>query len=50
MDHPYFIAAAYGITALALVLLVAWVVFDRRARRAELAALEAGGLSRRSER
>jgi heme exporter protein D len=52
MQNEYFgfIAAAYGISALALLGLAAWVILDARARRAEMAALEASGLRRRSAR
>ena len=50
MDHPYFVAAAYGISLVVLVALIAWILLDRRARMAELAELEAAGVRRRSER
>lgn len=49
-DYFGFIASAYGISALALIGLAAWVFLDARARRAEIAALEASGLRRRSSR
>ena len=48
MSHLAFVSIAYGVTALTLVVLVAWVLIDQRARRAELAELEAQGIRRRS--
>ncbi len=43
-------AAAYAITAIVLAGLVGWVLLDQRARRRDLAELEAAGVRRRSER
>ena len=48
MTENEFVFAAYAVTALALAALVAWVVLDQRARRKELAELEAMGIRRRS--
>ena len=48
--HALYVTAAYGVSALALAGLIAWVLHDQRARRREMAALEAGGLRRRSDR
>lgn len=48
MTENEFVFAAYAVTALALAALVAWVVLDQRARRRELAELEAMGIRRRS--
>jgi heme exporter protein D len=48
--HAIYVLAAYGITALTLAGLIAWIVGDHRARRRELAELEAHGLRRRSDR
>ena len=47
---PYagFILAAYGIAALVVAALVAWVVIDHAAQRRVLRDLEARGISRRS--
>jgi len=50
MSHELFVAAAYGISALGILALVAWNLIDQRARRAELADLEARGVRRRSVR
>ena len=48
--HGLYVAAAYGISVLAIAALVAWVVLDQRARRREMAELEASGVRRRSDR
>jgi heme exporter protein D len=50
MQYFGFIFASYAITALVLGALIAWVILDHRGRRAELAALEAQGVRRRSDR
>ena len=50
MSHEVFVAAAYGISALGILALVAWNLIDQRARKAELAELEARGVRRRSDR
>ena len=44
-----FIIAAYGMAALVVVGLIAWVRADHEAQRRRLAALEARGVTRRSE-
>jgi len=49
-SHADFIVAAYGVAVLVIALLVGWVVLDRRAQKNKLAQLEAGGMTRRSER
>jgi heme exporter protein D len=49
-DYFGFILSAYGISALAILGLLVWVILDARARRAEIQALEASGLRRRSAR
>ena len=48
---PYaaFILAAYGIAALVVAALVAWVLIDNAAQRRMLRDLEARGVSRRSD-
>lgn len=48
--HMLYVAAAYGITAVVLAGLVGWVLLDQRARKRELAELEASGIRRRSDR
>ena len=48
--HALYVTAAYAVSGLALAGLVAWVLLDSRARRREMAELEASGLRRRSDR
>lgn len=48
--HALFVTAAYAVSALAIAGLIGWIVLDGRARRRDLAALEASGLRRRSDR
>lgn len=48
--HALYVTAAYAISALAIAGLVAWIFLDQRARRRELAELEASGARRRSDR
>jgi len=49
MTHFAFVAFSFGATALTILALIGWVVLDQRARRAELADLEAHGVRRRSD-
>jgi heme exporter protein D len=48
--HAGFIVAAYAVAALVLAALIAWVALDYRAQRQKIDALEARGVTRRSER
>ncbi|WP_274627163.1 heme exporter protein CcmD [Arvimicrobium flavum] len=48
--HDYYVAAAYGISALALAATIGWIVLDQQARRREFTELEAQGVRRRSDR
>ena len=48
--HALYVSAAYGFSALAILALVGWILLDQRARKRELAALEASGIRRRSDR
>jgi heme exporter protein D len=48
--HAVFIVAAYAGVALLVLALIGWVALQARRVRARLAALEAAGLRRRSER
>jgi heme exporter protein D len=48
MDHAGFIIAAYSLTAVVVIGLIAWVLADQRAQRRAIAALEARGARRRS--
>ncbi|KQT82234.1 heme exporter protein CcmD [Aurantimonas sp. Leaf443] len=47
-DYLAFVAAAYVLSAFAILALGAWIFLDARAQRRALAALEAGGVRRRS--
>ena len=47
--HALYVAAAYGVSALVLAGLALWILADQRARRREMAALEASGVRRRSD-
>ncbi|MGF6159084.1 heme exporter protein D [Ensifer sp. KUDG1] len=48
MSHAAYVFTSYGIATVTVLGLIAWVVFDGRARRRELAELEASGIRRRS--
>ena len=48
MTHTFYIAMSYGIMAVTVLCLIGWVWLDGRARRKELAELEASGIRRRS--
>ncbi|MFC3326456.1 heme exporter protein CcmD [Mesorhizobium cantuariense] len=48
--HALYVTAAYGITAVVLIGLIGWILFDQRARKRELAELEAAGVQRRSDK
>ena len=52
MLGPYagFILGSYGMAAVVIGVLVGWVVLDHRRQLAELADLEARGVTRRSVR
>ncbi len=48
--HMTFIVSAYGVAALIVAAMIAWVMFDHRRQLRMLAELEARGITRRSER
>ena len=48
--HAGFIIAAYAVTAVVLVAMVAWIVLDGRRMQRRLDELEARGVRRRSAR
>jgi heme exporter protein D len=50
MNHAPFIIGSYAVTAIVLAALLAWVVLDGRAVARRLAALEARGIRRRSDK
>lgn len=47
-EHAGFVIASYGVTAIVVLALIAWVVIDHRIQKARLADLEARGIRRRS--
>ncbi|MET0596589.1 MAG: heme exporter protein CcmD [Mesorhizobium sp.] len=47
--HALYVAAAYGLSALGIAGLVAWIVFDGHMQRRAYAALERRGVRRRSQ-
>ena len=47
--HDLFVTAAYLLSAIGIAGLIGWIIADQRARRRELAELEASGVRRRSE-
>jgi heme exporter protein D len=49
MTHLGYVLAAYAATAIALLGMIAGVLFDLRAQKRKLDRLEAGGVRRRSE-
>lgn len=48
--HALYVTAAYAASAVALAGLIGWILLDGRARRRELAELDADGVRRRSAR
>ncbi|MEQ1951659.1 heme exporter protein CcmD [Mesorhizobium sp. CN2-181] len=48
--HALYVTAAYAASAVALAALIGWMLLDGRARRRELATLEASGVRRRSDK
>ena len=48
--HDMFVAAAYILSAIGIGGLIAWIVADQEIQRRELAAFEARGVKRRSQR
>ncbi|MBX5220846.1 MULTISPECIES: heme exporter protein CcmD [unclassified Rhizobium] len=50
MTHAFYVYASYGIAALVTLAVILWTWADGRARRRELASLEAAGIRRRSAR
>jgi heme exporter protein D len=48
--HAAFIWSSYGVTALVIAGLIAWLVADGRAQERRLADLAARGVKRRSDR
>ena len=50
MTHPIYVFGSYGFAAVMILAIIAWTWIDGRLRRRELAALEASGIRRRSQR
>ena len=50
MTHAGYIASAWGLTAVALAALLAWLIADGQRQVRRLADLEARGVKRRSAR
>jgi heme exporter protein D len=48
MSHFAFVTIAYAVTAVVILAMIAWVLLDQRARKQEIADLEARGIRRRS--
>jgi heme exporter protein D len=48
--HALYVTAAYAVTAIVLAGLIGWVLLGLKARKRELAELEAAGIRRRSDR
>jgi heme exporter protein D len=48
--HALYVTAAYALSTVGIVALIGWVIADYRARRRDLALLEASGVRRRSDR
>ena len=49
MLHEMFVFLSYAAAVLVLGVVIAWILLDGKARKAELARLEAAGVKRRSE-
>ena len=47
--HALYVLSAYSVSAVALIGLAGWILADQRARKRELAQLEAAGIRRRSD-
>jgi heme exporter protein D len=50
MDHAFYVYSAYGFAAAVTIAVIGWTWLDGHLRRRELAALEASGIRRRSQR
>ncbi|CCV04394.1 Heme exporter protein CcmD [Mesorhizobium metallidurans STM 2683] len=48
--HALYVTAAYTMTAVVLAGLIGWILIDQRARKRDLAELEAAGVRRRSDK
>lgn len=50
MSHAFYIGMSYGLTGLIVAALIGWIVLDGRARKREMAQLEASGVRRRAHK
>ena len=50
MSHAFYVYTSYGFAGLLTSGVIAWTWIDGRLRQKELAALEASGIRRRSQR
>lgn len=48
MTHTFYVAMSYAFSVLIVIGMIGWIWFDGRARKRELADLEAAGIRRRS--
>lgn len=48
MSHAFYIGMSYGLTGLIVTVLIGWIFLDGRARKREMAQLEASGVRRRA--
>jgi heme exporter protein D len=48
--HAHYVTTAYAVSAIAIAGLVLWILADQRARKREMAELEAAGHRRRSDK
>ncbi|CAN7501329.1 heme exporter protein CcmD [Aminobacter sp. LjRoot7] len=48
--HALYVTTAYAVSAIAIAGLVLWILADQRARKREMAELEAAGHRRRSDK
>lgn len=49
MSHEMFVFLSYAAVVVVLGIVILWIILDGKARKAELARLEAAGVKRRSE-
>lgn len=50
MTHLDYVLISYGVSAVVILMIVAWIVMSQRKLRAELARLEQQGIRRRSSK
>ncbi len=50
MSHLDYVLISYGVSAVVILMIVAWIAMTQRNLRAELARLEQQGIRRRSQK